>query len=357
MPAFCRVVASVKGAPDSDIRIEAWLPDTGWTGVFHANGNGGYAGVLAYNYGAMEAGLKRGYATAITDMGTAPATPLDGDALVGHPQKWKDWGILSTHVMAVAGKDIAKAFYGRQPKQSYYTGCSTGGQQGIVEAQYYPEDFDGVLVGDPVVNRTWGHAAVLWDYLAANAKPGHKLSEAKLALLTKSAVAACGAKGNGLKSDPFISAPTACEFNPAELACQGSPSDACLTSEEVETAKAFYSGPTDHAGKALFYGWLPGSELGLFNWGFLEAPANAPGEPAFDGLFKWVFGPGWNWRDFDFERDMPKVDATLGPSVNGATNGDLGKFRTRGGKMIIYQGWADPIVPPSRDCRILRRDF
>ena len=87
MPAFCRVVASVKGAPDSDIRIEMWLPKEGWAGVFHGNGNGGYAGVLAYNYGAMEAGLKRGYASAITDMGAAPATPLDGDALIGHPQK------------------------------------------------------------------------------------------------------------------------------------------------------------------------------------------------------------------------------------------------------------------------------
>jgi feruloyl esterase len=346
MPAFCRVVASVKGAPDSDIRIEMWLPSAGWTGVFHGNGSGGYAGVLAYNYGAMEAGLKRGYATAITDMGTAPATALNGDALIGHPQKWKDWGILSTHVMAVVGKDIAKAFYGADPKHAYYTGCSTGGQQGIVEAQYYPDDFDGVLVGDPVVNRTWGHVAAVWDYLAANAKPGHKLSDAKLALLTRSAVAACGAKGNGLKSDPFIADPTACDFDPAALACQGSPSDACLTSDEVETAKAFYSGPIDQAGKPLFYGWLPGSESGLFNWGFLEAPANAPGEPAFDSLFKWALGADWNWRDFNFERDMPKVDAALGPSVNGATSGDLSKFRDRGGKMIIYQGWADPLVPP-----------
>jgi feruloyl esterase len=147
MPAFCRVVASVKGAPDSDIHIEMWLPKEGWTGVFHGNGNGGFAGVLAYNYGAMEVGLKRGYATAITDMGTAPATPLGGDTLTGHPQKWKDWGMMSTHTMAVTGKAIAKAFYGEDPKRAYYTGCSTGGQQGLVEAQYYPEDFDGFWLG------------------------------------------------------------------------------------------------------------------------------------------------------------------------------------------------------------------
>ena len=194
MPAFCRVVASVKDAPDSDVRVELWMPSEGWKGVFHVNGNGGYAGVLAYNYGAMEAAIKRGYASAETDLGMAPATPLNGDALVGHPDKWKDWGMLGTHEAAVAGKQIAKAFYGADAKRSYYTGCSTGGQQGLIEAEYFPEDFDGILAGAPVVSRTWGHAVAVTGYQAANLKPGHKLSDANLALLTKSAVAACGAK-------------------------------------------------------------------------------------------------------------------------------------------------------------------
>ena len=331
--------------PISDIHVEIWMPKDGWKGVFHANGNGGYGGIIAYNYGAMEAAIKRGYASAETDMGTAPATPLDGNPLVGHPQKWKDWGILSTHVMAVVGKEIEKAFYGADAKRAYYTGCSTGGQQGIVEAQYYPEDFDGILIGAPVVNRTWGHVVTAWDYQAANLKPGHKLSDAKLALLSKSAVAACGAKANGLKSDPFIADPTGCDFDPASLTCNGAAADDCLTAEEVETAKAFYSGPTDKSGKPLFYGWLPGSESGAFNWGFLETPIPA-GEPAFGGLFKWVFGASWDWRSFNVEPDMAQVDATLGPSLNGATTGDLTKFHDRGGKLMIFQGWADPIVPP-----------
>ena len=147
LPAFCRVVASVKDAPDSDVRVELWMPNDGWKGVFHVNGNGGYAGVLAYNYGAMEAAIQRGYASAETDLGTAPATPLNGDALVGHPDKWKDWGMLGTHEAAVAGKQIANAFYGADAKRSYFTGCSTGGQQGLIEAQYYPDDFDGILAG------------------------------------------------------------------------------------------------------------------------------------------------------------------------------------------------------------------
>ena len=347
MPAFCRVLASVTGAPDSDIRIEMWLPTDGWTGVFHSNGNGGYGGIFDLGYPGMEAAIKRGYASANTDMETAPSNPLNGDPLIGHPQKWKDWGSLSTHVMTVVGKDIAKAFYGEAPKHSYYTGCSTGGQQGLIEAEYYPDDYDGVLIGAPVVSRTWGHAAVAWDYIAANLEPGHKLSDAKLTLLNKAAVAACNGKGNGLKSDPFIADPAACDFDPATLTCQGAESAECLTSAEVATAKAFYSGPKDHAGKTTYYGWPPGSEVGPLNWAFLEAPlANAPGEPSFDGLFKWVFGADWSWRNFDLDRDMPKVDAELGPILNGAATGDLSRFHARGGKLIIFQGWADPIVSP-----------
>ena len=344
MPAFCRVLASVQRAPDSDIEIEMWLPKEGWKGVFHGNGNGGYGGTLAS--GGIAAGVKRGYAAATTDMGTAPSTPLNGDSLIGHPRKWEDWGKLSTHLMTEAGKKIAKAFYGKAPNRSYYTGCSTGGQEGLIEGQYYPNDYDGILIGAPVVNRTWGHAAVAWDYLVANLEPGHKLSDAKLTLLHDAAVSACSAKGNGLKSDPFISDPMKCDFDPAKLTCKGTDSDQCLTAAEVETAKAFYSGPKNHAGKATYYGWPPGSETGVLTWAFLEAPSNAPGEPSFDGLFKWVFGPDWNWHNFDLDRDMPRVDAKLGPILNGAVTGDFSRFRARGGKLIIFQGWADPIVSP-----------
>jgi feruloyl esterase len=355
LPAFCRVLASVKSAPDSDIEIEMWLPKDGWKGVFHGNGNGGYGGTLAS--GGIAAGVKRGYASATTDMGTAPATPLNGDPLIGHPRKWEDWGKLSTHVMTEVGKDIVKAFYGKVAKHSYYTGCSTGGQEGLIEGQYYPNDYDGILIGAPVVNRTWGHAAVAWDYIAANREAGHKLSDAKLTLLHNAAVSACSAKGNGLQSDPFISDPTQCNFDPAQLTCKAADSADCLTAAEVATAKAFYSGPTDHAGKVTYYGWPAGSETGLLTWSFLETPfaPNPPDEPPFGGLFKWVFGPDWNWRNFDFDRDMPKVDAKLGPVLNGAMTGDFSRFKARGGKLIIFQGWADPIVSPDQTVALYRK--
>ena len=359
LPAFCRVVTSVKQAPESDIGVEIWLPSGRMERCLPWQWQWWLWRSLSAGYPGMEEGLKRGYASATTDTGTAPATVLNGDPLVGHPQKWKDWGLLSTHVMTVTGKAIAKAFYGADARHSYYTGCSTGGQQGLIEAQYYPDDYDGILVGAPVIDRTWGHAAVLWDFLSANRELGRTLSDAKLTLLHNAVVSACGGKGNGLTADPFLSDPMVCKFDPAALTCKGGDSDACLTSGEVQTAKDFYSGPVSGAGRPLYYGWLPGSEVpNRAGWSFLQSPFN--GEAAFDGLFKWVFGANWDWRNFDFARDMPKVDAVLGPSVNGAMRGDVSRFRARGGKLVVFQGLADTLVAPRQTLDFyngLRRKF
>lgn len=354
VPAFCRVVARVRSAPDSDIRVEIWLPLTDWSGVFHGNGNGGFAGTLEAGYGGMVAGLRRRFATATTDTGTAPATMLDGDALVGHPRKWKDWGRLSTHVMTLTGKAIAKAFYGRAANRSYYTGCSTGGQQGLIEALYYPQDYEGILIGAPVINRTWGHAAVAWDYAAANRMPGSLLSDAKLRLLNTAATASCNARGYGVPGDAFITDPLSCTFDPGELACRGADTGQCLTSAEVATARAFYAGPTTRDGRAAFFGWPLGSEApGRFGWSFLQTAAN--GQPQFAGLFKWVFGAAWDWRGFDLDRDMPIVDARLGADVNDATRGNLRAFTALGGKLIIYHGLADSLVPPAQSVAFYER--
>jgi hypothetical protein len=302
----------------------------------------------------MLAGLRRGYATADTDTGTAPATMLNGDALTGHPRKWLDWGRLSTHVMTVTGKAITRAYYGREANRSYYTGCSTGGQQGLIEALYYPGDYNGILVGAPVINRTWGHAAVVWDFAASHRTPGSLLSDAKLELLNTAATAACNRQGHGLPGDPFITDPLACTFDPAEIACHGAETDRCLTPAEVATARAFYKGPTTRDGRAAFFGWPIGSEgAGRFGWSFLQTADN--GEPQFAGLFKWVFGANWDWRSFDVDHDMPIVDATLGPVVNDATRGSLRAFAARGGKLIMYHGLADSLVPPAQSIAFYER--
>jgi len=354
LPAFCRVVAHVRGAPDSDIGVEVWLPMEGWTGAFHGTGNGGFAGLLSSGYFSMAAGLRRGYATATTDMGAAPATPLNGDALTGHPRKWKDWGRLSTHEMTVTGKALAAAFYGSAPTRAYYTGCSTGGQQGLIEALYYPADYDGILVGAPVINRTWGHAAVLWDYATSHRTPGSLLSPQKLQLLNTAAIASCTRQGRAVPGDPFVTDALECAFDPQEIACRDAASTACLTPDEVATARAFYAGPTRRDGRRAFYGWLPGSEAaGYFGWSFLQSASD--GQPQFGGLFKWVFGASWSWEGFDLDRDMPRVDAALAADVNDATRGSLKAFRRRGGKLIIYHGLADTLVPPAQTVDFYQR--
>ena len=234
------------------------------------------------------------------------------------------------------------------------TGCSTGGQEGLIEAQYYPDDYDGILIGAPVVNRTWGHALAVWDWQAANASPGHKLNDAKLILLDKAVIADCGARQRPRGRPSVVADPSVCRFDPASLLCRGRDTDACLTPGEVETVRAFYSGPLNGAGKRTYYGWMPGSEApGQFGWNLLQSPPND--EPAFDGLFKWVFGAKWDWKAFNFDRDMPRVDAELGPDLNGAVRGDMRAFAARGGKLVIYQGWADTLVAPMQTIDAYKR--
>lgn len=353
-PGFCRVVARVRSEPGSDIGVELWLPLQDWAGVFHGNGSGGFAGNFTLGYAGMAEGLRRGFATATTDAGTAPATPLEGDSLIGQPRKWRDWGRLSAHVMTVTGKAITKAFYGRAAQRSYYTGCSTGGQMGLVEALHFPEDYDGILVGAPVMNRTWGHAAVLWNFASANRSPGRLLSDAKLRLLNRTAIASCWKQGHGLAGDRFIMDPLSCRFDPAVLECKPDETEDCLTRDEVATARAFYSGPTSNRGEPQFFGWLPGSEMpDTFGWSFLQKPIS--GQPAFGALFKWVFGSDWDWRNFDFDRDMPIVNQRLDPIVNDATRGSLAAFARRGGKLIVFHGLADTLVPPGQSVEFFRR--
>jgi feruloyl esterase len=346
LPAFCRVTATLSPVHDSAIRVEMWLPQEGWKGVFEGTGNGGYGG--RFIYPAMAAGLRRGYAVINTDQGTVPATALNGDDLVGHPVKWRDWGFRSTHLMTVAGKEIAAAFYGKEPSRSYFLGCSTGGQQALVEAQLYPADYDGVVAGAPVVNRTHLHAAFVWSRQAAERTRGSVLGHDKLMLLKKAVVAACAPGAGGAASDAFVADPLHCAFDPASLVCKAGDAPDCLTPEQAETAKGFYAGPTNpRTGEQIYPGWARGSEGPAFGWAAEEGdPPLSLKEPAFDSLFKWVFGPNWDWRKFDFDHDMAEADAVLGPDVNGATVANIDAFKAHGGKLLIYHGWADSIVNP-----------
>ncbi len=336
LPPFCRVAATLMPSPDSSIRIEVWMPVSGWNGKYEGTGNGGYAGRIQYH--SLAAGLRLGYAVANTDMGTAPSTGLDGDALIGHPEKWQDWGVRATHEMTLAAKQIIQAYYNREPRHSYFRSCSTGGEQGLMEAQRFPDDYDGIVAGAPANNRTRLHMEIFWNFAVSHKNPADNLPSAKLPMITQAVLHACSAS-KAVPSDNFLTDPSTCHWDPQALLCKAGDAGDCLTAEQVKTVRSIYQGPTNPATHVSIYPGVPrGSEFG---WGdFLQATT-----PPYDALFKWVFGPTWNWRTFDFNRDVASVDARLAPVLN-ATNPDLSVFKAHGHKLIVYHGWADWLVPP-----------
>lgn len=338
LPPFCRVDAVLTPTPDSEIKVELWMPVEEWNGKFEGTGSGGFAGTI--HYWGMANELRRGYAVANTDMGTASHSGAEADSLIGHPEKWTDWGMRATHEMTVAAKEIIRAYYQKLPQHSYFNGCSTGGEQGLMEAQRYPDDYDGIVSGAPAHNRTRLHMSILWNFVVAEGAPETRIPAGKLPMLANAVLNACAAE-KALPTDTFLSLdPASCHWNPQELACKAGDRADCLTADQVETAKKIYAGPSNAATRAAIY---PGLEFGSEpGWGgFVPEDGNAP----FGSLFKWVFGPQWTWQSFDFNRNVGTVDERLGPFVN-ATSSNLDAFKAAGHKLILYHGWADWLVPP-----------
>jgi feruloyl esterase len=353
LPAFCRVTATLKPTPQSDIRVEMWMPQSGWNGVLNGTGNGGYAGKIIYD--ELASGLRLGFAVVNTDMGTGPATTLDGEPLVGQPEKWADFGWRSTHLMTEFGKKVASAFYRHPARHTLFSGCSTGGGQALHEAEQFPEDYDGILAGAPAENRTHVHTDILWDYAVTHATNDSVLSAETATLVTKAVVVACGKQSGSLPNDAFLTDPRSCHWDPGTLECKGGGQTSnCLTAPQVQALRLIYDGPRDPQTRALIYpGMNRGSESGsVFALPFLDGASKLPGEPAnqptFDGLFYWAFGKNWDWRKFNYAIDMAKVDDVLAKDLN-ANSPDLKRFAARSGKLILYHGWADPLVVPQDD--------
>jgi len=331
LPDFCRVAATIKPTSDSDIKVEVWLPINGWNNKFQAVGNGGWAGVISY--AAMAEAIQSGYATASTDTGHVGGR---GTFVLGHPEKLIDFAYRSEHEMTVKAKEIINAFYGSAPKYSYWNGCSTGGRQGLKEAQQFPNDYDGIIAGAPA-NRT---AVSLWIAHGVLKDPASYIPPAKYPIIHQAAVAACDAR-DGLK-DGLIDTPNKCNFDPNVLLCKSAENGQCLTAPQVKAAKTFYTAPLDSkTGKELFSSFVPGTELG---WG-IQAQGPEPSLNGYDQYRYVVFkDPKWDWKTFNWDTDVARGNLPENVPMN-ATDPNMKAFFSHGGKLLLYHGWSDNQVP------------
>ena len=338
-PAFCRVAATLTPTPESHIKIELWMPPAAaWNGKFLGTGNGGAGGAISYP--ALAAGLQKGYAVTNTDMGTS-TTGLDFSFGVGHREMVVDWGYRATHLMTTVAKAIAKTYYARDPQQSYFMGCSTGGHQAITEAHRYPDDYNGIVAGDPANNRVRLHMNGYWGYEATHVDPASYIPPSKLPMINKAVLNACD-KIDGL-ADGIIDDPRKCSFDVASLTCSGADTADCLTAPQVAAMKKIYQGPKNpRTGELIFPGMYPGSEVNPLGLDRTLASAPGSGRPAPPpGLAIWT---SWKGPGYDWDKDASKVISELSPLLDDA-DPDLSAFRKRGGKLLLYTGWADPLIP------------
>jgi feruloyl esterase len=337
LPAFCRVAATIKPTADSDIKIEVWMPASGWNGKFQGVGGGGFAGVISY--GALGDALKAGYATASTDTGHSGWITTASWAL-GHPEVLIDFAYRSVHETTVKAKQIVEVYYGAKPKRAYFVGCSRGGYQGLVEAARYPDDYNGIVAGASGVFPAQYMADQLWVAGATLKNPDSYIPPAKYETIHRAMLAACDAR-DGVK-DGLLEDPRRCDFDPGILACKGPDSNDCLTSPQVTAARMIYAPPRNpRTGEALAPPLERGTELA---WGGL-AGGPVPSQLATEFFKYLVFeDPNWDWKTFDFDRDIKRTEAKVGTVM--ATSPDLSAFAKLGGKLILYHGWADQRIAP-----------
>jgi len=343
LPAFCRVRATSQPA----VRFEVWLPVSGWNQKFQGVGNGANAGSISYD--AMAAAVRRGYAAASTDTGHATTNGRDAQWALGHPELMADFAHRGLHITTQHGKAIVQHFYGQPASRAYYVGCSTGGRQGLMEAQRYPDDYDGLIAGAPAANWTrfqaGGH---LWAVLAMNRDPESYVPASKLPLITAGVNAACDA-ADGVK-DGVLNDPRQCHFDARELVCRdGQDPSSCLTSKQARAVNDIWSGAHDSSGKQVYPPYMRGAEAagGWASYVTGSGPLTGNHWEQAENVFKYMVfeNPSWDLRTFDYDRDVAFTDKKLGALMN-AFDPDLSGLRKRGGKLLLYHGWNDPSISP-----------
>jgi hypothetical protein len=344
-PAFCRVTAVVTHPPAGDkVRIFIGLPTT-WNGRFQGVGGGGFSGGSP---NAILTPVSQGYATGSTDTGHEGASGRFALDATGH-LNWtliRDNAYLGIHEMTVTGKALVEAFYGKAPQHAYFNGCSTGGRQGLSEAQRYPADYEGILSGAPAINWTRLHVEQMWGQLAMLRSQNY-LPQCKFAAAQAAAVATCDA-ADGVK-DGIIEDPRKCTFDPKSLV--GTSADGCgkFTDADAEVIRSIWQGPRRQDGSFLWYGLPRGADfMGLSGTG--GTPLTGHPSPITVEWWRYFLNqnPQWDWAGLTpalyeqyWDQSVEEFSAVLATD-----NPDLTAFRDRGGKIVLWHGWADPLIYP-----------
>jgi hypothetical protein len=342
LPAFCRVQGVIRPSSDSNIRFEVWLPSSTWNARYLGVGNGGGAGRIPYD-GDLDTpgliqGLEQGFATAATDTGHEGR---GDDYSFGrdHPERRIDYNYRAIHQTAVTANQVIRAFYGSAPRYSYFWGRSTGGTEGLMEAQRFPDDYDGVLAASPVVDRARTWAVWVWT-AQAFASPEARIPESKLSLVQAAVVTACDT-ADGLR-DGVVGDPTRCHFDPDVLSCRDSDQSQCLTQPQVAALRKYYAGPRTPNGEQIAAPFPPGAQACLFLSMTCEGSAARRATDWTGGLVS----ASWNVQTFRFDRDVQKLFDDPDMKDASATAANLKPFMDRGGKLIIEHGWSDGTTIP-----------
>ncbi len=337
VPEYCQV----EGGVETLILFEVAMPTSAWNGRFFYVGGGGYNG----NIPNMTGALARGYAATATDTGHR-GEHWDASALYNDPQAQLNYAHRGAHLVTEIAKQIVTAYYEEASSKSYFLGCSNGGKMGLMAVQRYPEDFDGIVIGGPVIDRTG--LMIMFDW-SQKALLGAEIPPYKIPAMERATLQACDAT-DGL-TDGVIGRPDLCEFDPAVLMCEGEDSAECLTAPQVDAWQKILAGSETSDGEALYPGYFPGHEddypayvtgLGV-NHGYPSS-----NYMYMDNFMRYfVFGPDYDAvHEFDIDKDRAALDPFI--ADQDAVDPDLRDFEARGGKLIIYNGWADHSTPPQR---------
>lgn len=336
LPSFCRV----KGTAAARIGFELWLPARHWNGRLLSVGSGGFGGFIDLR--SLATYMRQGYAVTVNDTGHTGT----GTAWMHDPKALLAWGHDATHLVAGPAKALVRAYYGKPQAYAYFQGCSTGGAQAMEEAEFFPRDFNGIVAESPGMGYSHLMLSFLWGLKSA--QDNAVLSNAKLQLLHRAVMKTCDAK-DGLK-DGLLARPLACHIRPEDLVCKSGQTKNCLTPAEARTAALIYRGPRNpRTGAQIYPGFVPGSEADpsftgkmaiAYGWTLIQGPlARLYAVPLLKNM---VFGKDWIWRSFDWDHDVARVDAALGTKIN-SMDPDLRPFHKAGGKLVMVQGWGDPL--------------